>query len=180
MAAAFASRYARAFADVVASARLDAAALNRQFHDFLATWDGSAELRELFRNPAIQATQKITILDKLNTKMGLQRELRNLLAVLINNDRIGEVHEVAAAWRAEMQERLGIRSAEIVTARELNEQERAELLAGVGKLAGSRIEPTFKLDESIIGGTVVRIGSTVYDGSVRGRLERLKEALISG
>jgi F-type H+-transporting ATPase subunit delta len=180
MAAAFASRYARAFADVVASARLDAAALNRQFHDFLATWDGSAELRELFRNPAIQATQKITILDKLNTKMGLQRELRNLLAVLINNDRIGEVHEVAAAWRAEMQERLGIRSAEIVTARELNEQERAELLAGVGKLAGSRIEPTFKLGESIIGGTVVRIGSTVYDGSVRGRLERLKEALISG
>ena len=53
-------------------------------------------------------------------------------------------------------------------------------MAGVGKLAGSRIEPTFKLDESIIGGTVVRIGSTVYDGSVRGRLERLKEALIAG
>ena len=180
MAAPFASRYARAFADVVASARLDAAALDRQFHDFLATWDGSAELRELFRNPAIPATQKISILDKLNTKMGLQPELRNLLAVLIHNDRIGEVHGVAAAWRAEMQERQGIRQAEIVTARELNEQERAELLAGVGKLAGSRIEPTFKLDESIIGGTVVRIGSTVYDGSVRGRLERLKEALIAG
>ena len=75
---------------------------------------------------------------------------------------------------------LGIRQAEIVTARELNPQERAELLAGVGKLAGSRIEPTFKLDESIIGGAVVRIGSKVYDGSVRGRLERLKEALIAG
>ncbi|MGA8739749.1 MAG: ATP synthase F1 subunit delta [Terracidiphilus sp.] len=180
MAAAFASRYARAFADVVASARLDAAALDRQFQDFLATWDGSRELREFFINPAVPATQKVAILDKLNTKMGLQKELRNLLAVLINNDRIGEVHEVATAWRAEMQERLGIRQAEIVTARELNQQERAELIAGVGKLAGSRIEPTFKLDESLIGGTVVRIGSTVYDGSVRGRLERLKEELISG
>ena len=78
--------------------------------------------------------------------MGLQKELRNLLAVLINNDRIGDVHEVAAAWRAEMQERLGIRQAEIVTARELGAQERDELVAGVGKLAGSRIEPTFKLD----------------------------------
>lgn len=180
MAAAFASRYARAFADVVASARLDAAALDRQFQDFLATWDGSRELREFFINPAVPATQKVAILDKLNTTMGLQKELRNLLAVLINNDRIGEVHEVATAWRAEMQERLGIRQAEIVTARELNQQERAELIAGVGKLAGSRIEPTFKLDESLIGGTVVRIGSTVYDGSVRGRLERLKEELISG
>ena len=66
-----------------------------------------------------------------------------------------------------------------MTARELA-QERAELVAEVGKLAGARIEPTFKLDESILGGTVVRIGSTVYDGSVRGRLERLREALIAG
>jgi len=180
MAAAFASRYARAFADVMASAKLDPVELDRQLNDYLGTWDGSAELRELFMNPAVPATQKISILDKLNAKMGLQRELRNLLAVLINNDRIGEVHEVAAAWRAEMQERLGIRQAEIVTARELGPQERAELVAGVGKLAGSRIEPSFKLDASIIGGTVVRIGSTVYDGSVRGRLERLKEALIAG
>jgi len=180
MAAAFAARYARAFADVVASARLDEAALDRQFNDFLGTWDGSAELRELFINPAVPATQKVSILDKLNAKMGLQRELRNLLAVLINNDRIGEVHEVAAAWRAEMQERMGIRPAEIVTARELGPQERAELVVGVGKLAGARIEPSFKLDQSIIGGTVVRIGSTVWDGSVRGRLERLKEALIAG
>jgi F-type H+-transporting ATPase subunit delta len=180
MAAAFAGRYARAFADVVSSANLDATALDGQFNDFLGTWDGSADLRELFINPAVPATQKVSILDKLNAKMGLQKELRNLLAVLINNDRIGEVHEVAAAWRAVMQERLGIRQAEIVTARELGPLERAELVAGVGKLAGSRIEPTFKLDASIIGGTVVRIGSTVWDGSVRGRLERLKEALISG
>jgi F-type H+-transporting ATPase subunit delta len=180
MAAVFAARYARAFADVVASAHLDAAALDGQFSDFLGTWDGSAELRELFMNPAVPATQKVAILDKLNAKMGLQKELRNLLAVLINNDRIGEVREVATAWRAEMQERMGIRQAEIVTARELGQQERAELVAGVGRLAGSKIEPTFKLDESILGGTVVRIGSTVYDGSVRGRLERLKEALIAG
>ena len=179
MAAAFAARYARAFADVVASAHLDATALDRQFNDFLGTWDGSAELRELFINPAVPSLQKVAILDKLNSKMGLQRELRNLLAVLINNDRIGLVHEVASAWRAEMQERMGIRPAEIVTARELNSQEQAELVAGVGKLAGARIEPTFKLDKSIIGGTVVRIGSTVWDGSVRGRLERLKQALIA-
>ena len=180
MAAAFAARYARAFADVVASTHLDAVALDRQFSDFLGTWDGSRELRELFINPAVPSTQKVAILDKLNAKMGLQKELRNLIAVLINNDRISDVQEVATAWRAEMQERLGIRQAEIVTARALGEQERAELVAGVGKLAGSRIEPTFKLDESIIGGTVVRIGSTVYDGSVRGRLERLKQALVAG
>jgi F-type H+-transporting ATPase subunit delta len=116
----------------------------------------------------------------MNAKLGLRKELRNLLAVLINNDRIGDVREVVQAYRAEMQERQGIRSVEIVTARELSEKDRTGLMTGVGKLAGGEIQASFKLDKSILGGTVVRIGSTVYDGSVRGRLERLKEALVAG
>jgi F-type H+-transporting ATPase subunit delta len=178
--AAFVSRYARAFLDVVTSARLDTAALDKQLADFEATWAGSPELQTFFQNPAVAATQKVAILDKLNAKLGLQKELRNLLAVLINNDRIGQVNEVAAAYRAELRERLGIREAEIVTARELSADERNTLIAGVGKLAGARIEAQFKLDQSILGGAVVRIGSTIYDGSVRGRLERLREVLTAG
>jgi F-type H+-transporting ATPase subunit delta len=178
--AAFVSRYASAFLDVVTAAHLDTSAIDRQFADFLATWNGSCDLREFFANPAIPAVQKVSFLDKLNAKMGLQMELRNLLAVLINNDRIGAVAEVAAAYRKLLQDRLGIRQAEIVTARELDPAERESLLADVGKLAGARIEASFKLDKSILGGTVVRIGSTVYDGSVRGRLDRLKESLMTG
>lgn len=180
MASALASRYADAFLDVVTSAKLDTAAIDRQLTDFLATWDSSAELQTFFSNPAVPAKQKVAILNDLNKKMGLQKELRNLLAVLINNDRIGKVQEVASAYRARLQERLGVRQAEIVTARELSGEERSALVESVSKLAGSKIEATFKLDESILGGTVVRIGSTVYDGSVRGRLERLKEALVAG
>jgi len=178
--AAFASRYASAFLDVVTSAHLDTAAIDRQLNDFLATWDGSAELRTFFANPAVAARQKVAFLDKLNARMGLQKELRNLLAVLIDNDRITHVHEVAASYRAQLQERMGIRQAEIVTARELSHDERNALLESVGKLAGAKIEAKFTLDQSILGGTVVRIGSTVYDGSVRGRLERLKETLVAG
>ncbi len=177
--AAFVARYASAFLDVVSAAKLDTAAVDREFSDFLATWEGSAELREFFVNPAIPAIEKVGVLDKLNLKLGLQKELRNLLAVMIGNDRIGDVREVAAAWRRQLQERLGIRPAEIVTARALDEAERDALVAEIAKLAGSRVEASFKLDASILGGTVVRIGSTVYDGSVRGRLDRLKEALIS-
>ena len=108
------------------------------------------------------------------------QELRNLLAVLIDNDRIGSVVEVAQAYRRLLQDQLGIRQAEIVTARELSAAEREALAAEVGKLAGAKIDASFKLDASILGGTVVRIGSTVYDGSVRGRLDRLKEELIRG
>ena len=177
--AAFVARYARAFADVVTSAHLDTASIDRQLSDFVATWNGSPELREFFINPAISSLQKVAILDKLNAKLGMLKELRNLLAVLINNDRIGNVTEVAEAYRAELQERLGIRQAEVVTARELGKEEQSALVVEIGKLAGSRVEASFKLDKSILGGTVVRIGSTVYDGSVRGRLERLKEQLTA-
>jgi F-type H+-transporting ATPase subunit delta len=178
--AAFVSRYARAFLDVVTAAHLDTGAIDKQLADFEATWNGSPELQTFFENPAVPAAQKVAFLDKLNAKLGMQKELRNLLAVLINNDRIGQLHEVATAYRTELQERLGIRQAEIITARELGADERNSLLAGVGKMAGARIEANFKLDQSILGGAIVRIGSTVYDGSVRGRLQRLKEALVAG
>ena len=176
---AFVARYATAFADVVTAAKLDTAAIDRQLADFLATWDASAELRTFFANPAIPAVQKVALLDKLNAKLGMQKELRNLIAVLIDNDRVGHVSEVAAAYRRILQERLGVRPAEIVTARELGKNERDSLMAEVAKLAGGKIDPRFTLDKSILGGAVVRIGSTVYDGSVKGRLERLKEVLKS-
>ncbi len=174
---AFVSRYAQAFSDVVTDAKLDTAALDAQFSDFLATWEGSTELREYFENPAVAAQDKVGILDKLNAKLKLQKELRNLIAVLISNDRIAHVGEVASAWRSLLQQQEGIRPAEIVTARALDQNEQAALVAEIAKLAGSKIDPSFKLDATILGGTVVRIGSTVYDGSVRGRLERLRTVL---
>lgn len=177
---AFVSHYARALADVVTSAKLDGPAIDHQLADFLATWDGSRELREVFENPGIPAAQKITILDTMNRKLGMIQPLRNFIALLTKNDRIAHVHEVVDAYRTELQARQGIRQAEIVTARELGEQERNALLAGVIQLAGAKIQARFKLDKSILGGTIVRIGSTVYDGSVRGRLERLREELAAG
>ena len=77
----------------------------------------------------------------MNAKLGMAQELRNLIAVLINNGRIAHVREVVQAYRTELQERQGIRQAEIVTARELGEQERNFLLAGVGQLAGAKFRP---------------------------------------
>ena len=177
---AFVARYAAAFLEVVTSAKLDTGAIDREFSDFLATWDSSAELREFFVNPAIPAVQKVGFLDTLNQKLRLRMELRNLLAVLIDNGRIGHVSAVAEAYRRLLQQQLGIRQAEVVTARELTAEERISLAAEIGKLAGARVEASYKLDPTILGGTVVRIGSTVYDGSVRGRLDRLKAALTAG
>src|SRR5665213_243604 len=157
--AAYVSRYANAFADVVTAAKLDTAAIDQRLTDFLVTWQGSPELREFFENPAVAVNDKVAILDKLNAKLGMQKELRNLIAVLISNNRIAHVSEVADGYRRLLQAQMGIHPAEIVTARELDAKERSALLAEVGKLVGGKVEANFKLDAAILGGTVVRIGS---------------------
>ncbi len=175
--AAFVSRYARAFADVVAEFHLDAASVDKQLSDFLASWDGSPELREVFQDPSVPAVQKIAVLDQMKAKLKLAPQVRNLLAVLTDHDRIGAVHEVVEEYHKELQARLGIHQAEVITARELNDADKNALLAHVTDLAKGQVNATFKLDPTILGGVVVRIGSTVYDGSVLGRVERLKEEL---
>lgn len=176
----FASRYARAFADVVISAHMDTASVDQQLKDFSDTWHGSTELRTVFENPAIAAERKVLVLDKMNQKMGLAQQVRNFFAVLIDHDRISALDEVLAEYRKEINVRLGVSEVQVTTARTLDEKERGELEAQIGKLTGTRVHASFTQDSSILGGAIIRLGSTVYDGSVRGRLDKLKEALIAG
>jgi F-type H+-transporting ATPase subunit delta len=177
--AVFVSRYARAFADVVEEFKLSTADVEKQLGDFLATWDASADLREVFGDPSVPVVQKVAVLDGMKGKLKLAPQVRNFIAVLIEHDRIGAVHEVVAEYHRELQVRLGVHHAEITTARELNAEDKALLLEHVAKLAKGQVEASFKLDASILGGVVVRIGATVYDGSVLGRVERLKEVLTA-
>jgi F-type H+-transporting ATPase subunit delta len=177
--AVFVSRYARAFANVVEEFKLSTADVEKQLGDFLATWDASADLREVFGDPSVPVVQKVAVLDGMKGKLKLAPQVRNFIAVLIEHDRIGAVHEVVAEYHRELQVRLGVHHAEITTARELNAEDKALLLEHVAKLAKGQVEASFKLDASILGGVVVRIGATVYDGSVLGRVERLKEVLTA-
>jgi F-type H+-transporting ATPase subunit delta len=177
--AAFVTRYAQAFADVTAEFHLEVAAVDKQLDDFLSAWDSSSQLREVFCDPSVPAVQKIAVLDAMKGKLNLAPQVRNLIAVLIHNDRIAAIHEVVVEYRRELKQRLGIFQAEVITARKLNADDKATLLADVEKLAKGRVEATFSEDASILGGVVVRIGSTIYDGSVLGRIERLKETLTA-
>lgn len=177
----FAARYARAFADVVGQTGQNetgsADAIEKQLNGFLAAWDESPELREVYGDPSVPVAQKIAVLDAMRAKLHLAQHVRNFLAVLIEHDRITAVHEIVAEYYKELQERLGIHHAEIVTARELSSQDKATLLEKIAALVHGQVDADFRLDQSILGGVVVKIGSTVYDGSVAGRIERLREAL---
>jgi F-type H+-transporting ATPase subunit delta len=177
--AVFAARYARAFAGAVLDAKLDPADVQRQLDDFAATFAGSKDLRELLLNPSLPAGKRVFILDVVNRRIGCAALVRNFLAVLIKHERLGTLSEILEEYRLEMNRRMSISDAEVVTARPLADEERASLEKQVAELAGTRVSATFRQDKSVIGGAIVRIGSTIYDGSVRGRLERLKEQLIS-
>jgi F-type H+-transporting ATPase subunit delta len=176
---AFAARYARAFTDVVLSAKLDPARVEQELNDFAVSFDGSKDLQQLLLNPSLPAAKRVSILDTVNRRIGCGPLVRNFLAVLISHERLHALHEILPEFRAEINRRLSISDAEVVTARPLQEEERAKLEKEVAELAGTRVNATFREDKSLIGGAVVRIGSTIYDGSVRGRLQRLKERLVT-
>jgi F-type H+-transporting ATPase subunit delta len=174
-----ASRYGVAFAEVVADTDLDPLFVDSQLDDFAMAWHEGGDLREIMETPGFPVEQKLAVLDKLNTRLQMPAQVRNFIAVLISNDRLHIFDEVLAAYRVERDRRQGVREVEVVTARKLEDGERQELEGHVAELAGSRIRARFEEDSALIGGAIVKIGSTVYDGSVRGRLDRLREQLVS-
>lgn len=176
----YAARYARAFADVVSGAGISAEAIDRQLGDFRAALADSRELREALSNPSIAVEARIRVIDALVPRLHLSRETRNFLAVLIRHERMSAFDEILTDFRAEMDRRQGVSEAAISTARRLGPEERQQMEERVMQLAGGKVRTRFDEDSSLIGGVVVKIGSTVYDGSVRGRLARLKDELVAG
>jgi F-type H+-transporting ATPase subunit delta len=177
--AAIAAPYARAFADVVFEAHLNANDVQQQLNDFVAAWRESADLRELFLDPSFPSDQKVAILDKLNARLGMSVQVRNFIAVIIQHDRLYVLDEILAEYRKEVNRRLGISEVQVTTARPLDANERQGIEQKVAAMTGTQVQATYHEDKSLLGGVVVRVGSTVYDGSVKGRLDRLKEQLAS-
>jgi F-type H+-transporting ATPase subunit delta len=176
----FAARYARAFADVVFSARMPVDQVNAQLNDFLSTLTESADLRQALFNPALAVDVRVNVIDALVPRLHLCHEVRNFLAVLLRHERMNAIEEIVAAFRAEMDRRQGISEVEVISARRLDADERHQMEQQVGRLAGTQVRARFREDNGLIGGAVVKIGSTIYDGSVRGRLDRMKQELMAG
>jgi F-type H+-transporting ATPase subunit delta len=177
--AAIAGPYARAFADVVFEAHLNAQEVQKQLDDFVGAWSESADLREVFLDPSFPADQKVAILDKLNGRLVMSRQVRNFIAVLIQHDRLNMLGDILAEYRREVNRRLGISEVQVTSARPLEADERRGIEQKVAAMTGTQVQATFYEDKSLLGGVVVRVGSTVYDGSIKGRLDRLKEQLAS-
>jgi F-type H+-transporting ATPase subunit delta len=99
---------------------------------------------------------------------------------LLRNNRLTAISAISERFAAELEERSGVVTAEIVSARELPAGEKSELRSQLERLTGKTVNMDFQINENIIGGVITRIGSTVYDGSVRTKLDTLKERLAGG
>lgn len=178
MASVVSSRYARAFADVITSSKLDAASALAQVNAMVGAFEISKELREVWESPAIAVEQKRKVLDVLAERVGVtDRPVRNFVAVLIDQDRIGLLPEIAHELAEELNHRVGRVEASIVSARELGEEQRQALVAEIARLTGKQIVAGYTTDPGLLGGVVVKVGSTIYDGSVRGQLQRMRRQL---
>jgi F-type H+-transporting ATPase subunit delta len=169
--------YARAFADVIFHLRLDPRGTLQEVQSIAALVDESRELREVWEAPSIPAVQKRAVLDAIAARENISRPVRNFLAVLIDHRRVNFLAPVIEQLEQEINQRLGIADAQVTSARELGDAERRSLELQVGQLTGKTVQARYALDASILGGAIVRVGSTIYDGSVKGKLERMKAAI---
>ncbi|HJZ98072.1 MAG TPA: ATP synthase F1 subunit delta [Candidatus Solibacter sp.] len=178
---AVAARYANALADVVTApgSGVRAEDLLAELRSFEGAFRGSDALQNALMSPAVPPARKRAVVEKIAASLKLSRVARNFLYVLIDHRRIASLEGVLHSFEIIVDERLGFARAELTSARELTEAQRGALSAQMEKLTGKRIRMRFAVDAALIGGAVARIGSTVYDGSVRGQLDMLGRKLAT-
>jgi len=174
-----ARRYATALADVVLK-QDDADTVKSELGIFEQMVAASADLSTALSNPAIAHKKKERILEELISRTKPSKTTSNFLRVLLQNSRLVDLSDIRERFEAELITRSGIVAAQVTTARELPEKERGEVEKTIAGLTGKRVSVDYSVDPELIGGLVTRIGSTVYDGSIRTKLENLKEQLVTG
>jgi F-type H+-transporting ATPase subunit delta len=171
-----ARRYAQALADVVIEGREE-----REVQNEIQSWasliDGNPQLKEVFANPTVAYEQKQAVLEELISRTRVRGTTASFLRVLLKNQRLAQLPEIAARFAQVLDERGGVVAAEITTARPITEELKQTLHDTLASATGRTVRLSFATDETLIGGFVARIGSTIFDGSVDNHLERLAAEL---
>lgn len=171
-------RYANALADI-ALAQGAAAPVTQQLGDFTAAYSSSAELRNFLASPAVSKSEKRGVAEKIASRLGASKIVRNFLFVAIDHQRTQLLPEIFESFQEVLRERQGFAEAEISSPMSLNDAQKEEMARALEKLTGKKIEVKFSIDAKLLGGVLVRVGDTIYDGSLRNRLDDLRERLAA-
>ena len=173
---------AQRYAAALAGAALEQGAMEavrEQLGQFVRLTQESAELKNFLANPAVELEGKHRAAEELASRLGANRIVRNFLLVLVDHDRIPLLGEIHKAFHNLILEREGLAEAQVTSAAQLTPRQRKELVGVLERLTGKKIEAQYAVDPGLMGGAIVRIGSTIYDGSLRTRLERLRTQLTT-
>jgi F-type H+-transporting ATPase subunit delta len=171
-------QYANALADIVLEQGAGDPA-RKQLEDFAAAYAESAELRNFLASPAVGRPDKHGVIEKLVARLGASRIIRNFLFVVVDNQRVHLLPEIVETFKHVLQQRQGVAEAEVVSAVELSSQQKSTLQQTLERLTGQRVQAKYTLEPGLLGGAVVRIGDTIYDGSVKNRLDLLRARLAA-
>jgi F-type H+-transporting ATPase subunit delta len=171
-----ARRYAAALADV-AIERQEEREVQAELDHWASMIEANPQLKEVLANPTVIYDQKRKVLEELISRTRVRETTASFLRVLLKNQRLSQVREVAARFGLTLDERSGVVAANVTTARPISEDLRNALQQTLKEATGKEVRLSFTTDETIIGGLVARIGSTIFDGSVQGHLERLSDEL---
>jgi F-type H+-transporting ATPase subunit delta len=173
---AIARRYASSLADVATERGEE-----REVQVELQLWSSmivsSPELDGVFGNPTIPYDRKRGVLEELISRTRVRETTASFLRVLLHNQRLSHLKEISERFDGLLDERAGVVSGEVTTAREISDQTRAELIDALSAATGRKVKLTFHIDESIVAGVIARIGSNVLDGSLQNQLERFAAGL---
>jgi F-type H+-transporting ATPase subunit delta len=139
---------------------------------------GSAELKTALDSPAVPPQRKRAVINRLARDLPVSDPIRRFLLVLTDRRRAALLGDVREGFEQVMDERLGIARAEVISARPLSPPQQQEIIAGLARLTGQQARARFRVEDGLIGGVVARLGSTVYDGSIRGQLDAIRQRLV--
>ena len=171
-------QYATALADI-ALEQGAAEPVKKQLEDFGAAYAESAELRNVLANPAVEFAAKHGVIEKLAARLGASRIVRNFLLVVVDNQRTHLLPEILRSFENVIRQRQGVSEAEVTSAAELTTPQKSQLQQTLERLTGRKIQAKYSLDPALLGGAVVRIGDTIYDGSARNRLNQMRARLAA-
>ena len=171
-------QYATALADI-ALEQGASEPVKKQLEEFDAAYAESAELRNVLANPAVELSAKHGVIEKLAARMGASRIVRNFLFVVVDHQRTHLLPEILQAFEEVLRQRQGVAEAEVTSAAELTAPQRSQLQQTLERLTGRKIQAKYSLDPALLGGALVRIGDTIYDGSVRNRLNQMRARLAA-
>jgi F-type H+-transporting ATPase subunit delta len=169
-------QYANALADIALAQGAAAPAL-KQLADFGALYAESEALRNVLASPGVPREAKHGVIEKLAARMGASKIIRNFLFVVIDHRRSALLPKIIETFEDVVRKRQGIAEAEIASAVELTAAQKKEMAQKITDMTGKRVETKYAVEPGLLGGAVVRIGDTIYDGSLRSRLNELRARL---